>query len=488
MKILLINPPLFEDLGNVRASTPPLGLLYLAGFLERNNYSDIGVIDADAARLGWSDLQKLLIENKPDIVGITASSFILPALFKTAEMVHESLPNCLIVVGGFGPTTEPEKVLKDSNKAISFVVMGEGEITFLELVERIDNQSLNFDDINGLAFLNKKDDNLVITQPRAYIENLDSLPWPAYHLLRPNFSEYAGIHAQHSQKEMKWPIATMFASRGCPHRCTFCSLGSKMYRQRSPKDIVAEIEFYRNEFGINSVQIYDDEFMGLSHQQNRWIEEICEEIIKKGLHKKLAFLIQARCSHFIELKTLEKMKEANFVWIWWGVESGSQKILDFIKKDIQVKNVIRDFALAKQAGIKSLMFVMIGFPKETPADIKLTVKLIEKVKPDEISVHIVSPYPGSELRKYFEEHNLLETTDYYKFDSLTNVIHHTEEMTSEEIKKYYQMLVFRFRNGYWYFVKFLIKSLLTVDGWKKIPKRVKMIVDYILGWLKISFD
>ena len=181
------------------------------------------------------------------------------------------------------------------------------------------------------------------------------------------------------------------------------------------------------------------------------------------------------------------MKEAGFVWIWWGVESGSQKILDFIKKDIKIENIYKTFDLAKKSGLKSMMFIMVGFPKETKADIKLTAKIIKKIKPNEVRIHILSPYPGSELRDYFEEHNLLETDDYYKFDSLTNVIHHTEEMTSEEIKKYYQMLVFRFRNGYWYFIKFWIKSLFSIDGWKKIPKRVKMIIDYILGWAKIGF-
>ena len=107
MKILLINPPLFEDIGSVRALTPPLGLLYLAGYLEKNSYSNIRIVDADAAHLGWSDLQKLLIEDNPDIIGITACSFTLPALIKVAEMIRENLPNCVIVVGGFGPTKEP---------------------------------------------------------------------------------------------------------------------------------------------------------------------------------------------------------------------------------------------------------------------------------------------------------------------------------------------------------------------------------------------
>ena len=114
-------------------------------------------------------------------------------------------------------------------------------------------------------------------------------------------------------------------------------------------------------------------------------------------------------------------------------------------------------------------------------------EIIKEIKPDGIRIHILSPYPGSRLREYFEEHNLLETIDYYKFDSRNNVIHHTEEMTAEEIKKNFRLLVFRFENGYWYFVKFWIKSLFSIDGWKKIPKRIKMIVDYIFGWVKISF-
>lgn len=485
MKILLINPPVFNDIGRVLADTPPLGLLYLAAFLEKNGYSDVKVIDADIARLNWQDLKDLLIKEKPDIVGITGPSFVVPALIKTAEIVRNNLTNCLIIAGGFGPTKETEKVLKGTNQVIDFVVMGEGEKTLLELVKKIESGSKDFKDINGLAYLDETN-NLIITQAREVIKDLDSLPWPAYHLLYPGFSKYGGMHAKY--KEMGRPNATMIASRGCPHRCTFCSLGTRMYRARNPKDIVAEMEFYKNKFQVKSIQLYDDEFIGLSPKQSEWIKEICDEIIKKGLHKSLAFLVQGRCSQFVDLETLKKMKEANFVWIWWGVESGSQKVLDSIKKDIKIENVIKDFALAKEANIKSLMFIMIGFPGEIPADIKLTAELIKKVKPDHIRIHIVTPYPGSELRKYLEEHNLLETTDCYKFNTRRDVIHHTKEMTAQEIKKYYQMLIFRFENGYWYFIKFLAKSLITIDGWKKLLKRIKMMINYFFNWLKVNFS
>lgn len=484
MKILFINPPVWNDVGNVRTETPPLGILYLAAYLEKHGYKNIRVVDGDAAMMSWEQLENLIKEEKPDILGITSPSFMMPALWKTAEMTRKNLPNCIILAGGYGPTKEPEKTLQEANKAIDFVIMGEGEITLLELVKRIESGEKRFDDIKGLAY--RLQNNITITEPRGYIMDLDSIPMPAYHLLTPHFTKYPGFPFR--EKEIKQPVATMFASRGCPHRCTFCSLGSKVYRSRSPKKVVDEIQFYRDQFGVSGVQIYDDEFMGLSPQQNKWIEEICDEIIRRGLHKQMSFVVQARCSQFISLDTLKKMKQANFVWIWWGVESGSQKILDLIKKDIKVEDVYRVFDLAKQAGIKSLMFIMIGFPGETPADIKLSSDIIRKIKPDRINVHIVSPYPGAEMHKYFVEHNLFETTDYYKSDSLTYTLHHTEEMTSEEIKQYYRMIAFRYKTGRWYFIKFFCKSLFTIDGWKKLGKRLKMIFAYFGNWVKMSYN
>ena len=131
---------------------------------------------------------------------------------------------------------------------------------------------------------------------------------------------------------------------------------------------------------------------------------------------------------------------------------------------------------------------MVGFPGEIPADINLTAKIIKKAKPDVIRLHILSPYPGSELRKYFEDNNLLETSDYYKFDSQTNVIHHTNEMTAKEIRKYYDMLVFRFIHGYWHLTKVLIRSLATRDGWQKLFGRIKRATSHLLSWANISRD
>lgn len=481
MKILLINPPVWNDLGSQRSFTPPLGLLYLAAYVEKNGYPDIRIIDADAAKMSWDDLKKYLIQERPDVVGITGTSLVIPALIKTAVLSRENIPQCIIVTGGYGATNEPARILKTNPGLVDFIVMGEGELTFLELLRALRNKVSDFTQIQGLAFL--KDDQMFITPRRPDIKELDQLPWPAYHLLYPHLYDYSGMHTR--QKEIKMPMLVMIASRGCPHHCTFCSLASKVYRPRNPKKVVEEMIFYRNHLKVKSIQLYDDEFIGMSPAQNEWVKNICHELEVQKAKGTLTFLVQGRCSQFIDLETLKIMKEHGFVWIWWGVESGSQKVLDSIKKDIQVENVIRDLKLARAAGIKSMIFIMIGFPGETPADIKLTAELIKKVKPDQVRIHIVTPYPGSALRKYLEENNLLETKDDYKFDTRTEVVHHTFEMSADEIKKYYRLLLFKFENGYWYFIKFLIKSLLTSEGWKKIPKRIKTAFNHFFSWLKM---
>lgn len=492
MKILLINPPVFNDVGRCKSNSPPLSLLYLAGYLEKYGYADVKIIDAAQAKITWSALGDLLVKENPDIIGTGGSSYLLQAIIKTAEIARNRLPNCLIVAGGFGPTKEPEKVLKEANRVIDFVVMGEGEVTLLELVKQRESGGKNFNDIAGLAFLNKEGD-LIITKPRDYIMDLDSIPWPAFHLLALDFSKYPGAPFAYNSKykELPRPVATLLAARGCPHRCTFCSLGSKMYRQRNPKDVVEEIAFYKNKFGVKSIQIYDDEFVGMSPAQNEWVKEICREMIKKDL--RLPWLVQGRCSQFIDLETLKIMKEAGCIWIWWGVESGSQKVLDNIHKDIKIENVYRAFALAKEAGIKSLMFLMVGLPGQTPADIKLSIELVKKIKPDDIGIHITTPFPGSELRRYLEVHNLLENklatlADYYKLDTDRNIHHHTEEMTAAEIVSYFKLLVFSYKYPWWYFIKFGLQSLTTIDGWKKLSKRTKIIMEYFWGWLQLKFN
>lgn len=477
MKLLFINSPLsYSKKGG--ANSPPLGLLYLAAVLEKNNYQ-AKVLDAAALNLSLVDLVNRVKNEKADVVGVTATTLSMPSLIETCRAIKSALPKVKVIVGGFGPTLEAEKTIKE-NDFIDLVAIGESELTIVQIADYFSGK-IPITDVHGVVY--RLNGQPKFSELQEFIKDLDNIPWPAYHLLEPDFYSYSGVHGSHDG--IVRPNVVMFASRGCPHRCIFCCLQQRRPRFRDPEKVVDEIEYYHKKYGVKSVQIYDDEFIGMSAQENQWITDICDEIIKRGLNK-LGFMVQGRCGRFVNLDVLKKMRQAGFKWVWWGVETGSPKVLKIIQKDITPDDIKRTFALAKKAGLKSLMFIMVGFPGETEEDVALTAKLIKEVKPDKIRIHITTPMPGSKLWVMLKEKNQIETFDYLKYDSRLNVVHHTDELSSRQIKKLYEMLLFRFENGYWYFAKIIFKSLITKEGWQKLPGRIKKAISYLSKWLLLK--
>jgi anaerobic magnesium-protoporphyrin IX monomethyl ester cyclase len=470
MKIVFINPPMWNFSGRVNATSPVLGILYLATILDQVGY-EVKVIDAEALGLNWDQLADRLKQESPDAVGLAATTLGMPALYKTAEICRSSSSDVKIIAGGFGPTLEPEKTLKECS-AIDVLGLGECEETIVALVKCLEVKG-DLSSVKGIAF--KGADGFIKTPDRAVVEDLDSIPFPNLKLLEPDFSAYHGVHGNH--RGIKLPNAVIMGSRGCPHRCIFCCNAGKRPRFRSAKNIVDEIEMYRKDYGIKSVQLYDNEFIGMNEHQNKWVRELCQEIISRGMDD-LGYMCQGRCSRFVDVETLEMMRLAGFRWIWWGVESGSQKVLDRVKKDLKIEDVYQSFDLAKQVGIYSLMFIMVGLPGETKEDVKKSAKIIKEIKPDEIRIHIATPLPGSEFWDEIYGNGQLDESDFMKYDTRLTVVHHTDTMSREEIKSEYQRLLFRFENGYWYFLKFFINSLKTIDGWKKLFKRLKMMIKH----------
>lgn len=478
MKILLISPPIWNIFKHCMSTSPPLGLMYLAAILERQGHQ-VKVIDADAKalKLTWEQLAQRIKAENPDIVGLTATSLGMPALFKTAELIKKVNPKIFVVVGGYGPTLEPERTFKEG-WGIDVVMLGEGEKTIVELARAlVNNESL--DKVKGIIF--RRDGKLERTENQTEIEDLDSIPMPAYHLLEPHYSTYDGVHGN----LLKLPNAVMLASRGCPHRCIFCSNKMIKVRFRSPKNIVREMKYLRDELGFKSIQLYDNEFIGMAANQKKWIIDLCEEIIKEGLNN-FEFLVQGRCNRFVDLETLQKMKQAGFKWIWWGVESGSQKVLNAIKKDITIEDIKRTFKLAREAKIKSMAFIMIGLPKETREDVALTAKLLEEIRPDIVRIHITTPLPGSELYEEFVREGKIDDFNLINYDTRRHVVHHTDELSAKEIKELYQMMAFRLEHNKFYFIKILIKSIFSWQDILKLPRRLKKIVSYSFEWLKLK--
>jgi len=479
LKVFLINPPIHNFLGDCRGNTTPLGLMYLAAVLEKAGYQP-KILDAESAMLNWEELTEKIKQENPDIIGIGGTSLGLPALYKTVEICQRVAPQAKIITGGSGTTFEPNKILKNL-PAVEVVVMGEGEKTILELMNYFEGKK-NLKEIKGIAYRNNNE--IVINQPQEFIEDLNSLPLPAYHLLEPTFLAYTGTHHAEETYGIKTPNAVIMASRGCPHRCIFCSNGQVKNRRRDPQKVVDEIEFCLK-LGAKSFQFYDDEFVGTNPTQNRWIEAICDEIIKRKLNH-IAYIVQGRCSPFVELKTLKKMKEAGFVWIWWGVESGSQKVLDRIKKDTTIKDIKNSFQLAKEAGIKSLMFIMVGLPGETEEDVLQTGKLIEEIKPDQVRFHITTPFPGSAIWEELKVKNQIEDYDFLHYNTRGKAVHHTDTMSAAKIEEAFRLLVWRYESKKINFVKMFFRSFLSFKEFKKLPTRIRKVLVFVPRWLKIK--
>lgn len=386
MRILLINPPSENELiGNnpsiieeERGYNPPLGILYIAGYLEKHTVFDVEVLDAQAEEIGYDDLRDLVRAKSPDVVGITAMTFTLIDVIKVVRIVKSVHPNIKVVLGGPHVHIYPEETI--NLPGVDFLVLGEGEVTFKELMENIRDVA-RLRNIPGLVF--KEEGRIVNTGVRSLLEDLDNLPFPARHMTSVN--KYSSLMARRS------PITTMFTSRGCPYRCTFCDrphLG-KNFRARSALNVVDEMEECVK-LGIREFLVYDDTFT-IDRQR---VIDVCDEIIRRKLN--IGWDIRARVNT-IDKDLLKKLKKANCERIHYGVESGNPEILKILNKGITVDGVRTTFRQTQEAGISVLAYFMIGCPKETRKEIMETISFAKELKPDFVHITIFTPFPATEI-------------------------------------------------------------------------------------------
>jgi radical SAM superfamily enzyme YgiQ (UPF0313 family) len=393
MNILLINPPAENELiGNnpsiieeERGYNPPLGLLYIAAHLEKYIQHKVEILDTQVEEIPYNRLKDIIDKKSPDLVGITAMTFTLIDVIKTAQIVKSIDRDIKVVLGGPHVHIYPNETIDIPD--VDYLVLGEGEITFTELVENITDID-KLKEIKGLVF---KDNGITVnTGIKPFIDNLDELPFPARHLTP--YRKYSSLLAKRS------PITTMFTSRGCPYRCTFCDrphLG-KAFRARSAKNVVDEMEECVN-MGIYEFLIYDDTFT--IHRQR--VIDICDEIIKRKLY--IGWDIRARVDSVNE-EMLRKLKKAGCERIHYGVEAGTEKILKVLNKGITLEQAMRAFEMTKKAGISTLAYFMIGSPTENREDVLQTIEFAKRLSADFVHITILTPFPATAIyRKGLEK-------------------------------------------------------------------------------------
>jgi radical SAM superfamily enzyme YgiQ (UPF0313 family) len=354
MDLLLINPP--REIPQ-RADFPPIGLAYIASYLRQNGF-DARVLDASS--FSWRKLREVLKKRTARIVGVPCWTVERGQSFKTAGLVKEVLPQSRIIMGGHHATAFPEHMFKLAGA--DAVVIGEGEITTLELT-RVLLDGGDLGGVKGIAY--ERNGEVFLTEPRDLIKDLDSLPTPSHEEF--NLDDYLGL------PEIKGRAAAIITSRGCPHRCIFCS-GSKFWRRqwraRSAGSVLDEIEWLHKDFGVSYLLFFDDNF---TVNKERAIE-ICKGIIERNLPIK--WVAESHVSH-VNKELLIWMKKSGCYRIDFGVESGSPRILRNIKKGQNVERIEEAFRLVHEAGIKPRAYLMVGNPGEDETTIRETAELMK---------------------------------------------------------------------------------------------------------------
>lgn len=389
MKILLINPPLTKiiesdmpkELESGMDFLPPLGILYLAGYLLKFTNHQVKILDCPVENISHNEINSKIIEENPDVVGITVLTFSLIDVFLIAKAIKKINPQIKIILGGPHTYIYPEETV--ANDFVDYAVVGEGEKTLAELLDNFDNKE-KLRNIKGLVF--KDGDKIINTGKRDLIMDLDQLPFPARKLTP--YKKYYSIVAK------KNPTTIMFTSRGCPYQCLFCDRPymGKIFRARSAQKVVAEFEEIEK-MGIKEVFIYDDTFT-IDRQR---VMDICRLILEKGI--KLNWDVRARVNT-VDEEMLLMMKRAGCTRIHYGVEAGTEKTLQILRKNITIPMVKTAFALTKKAGIETAGYFMIGSPHETADDIKATIKLAKELFPAYVHFSVTTPFPATDL--YFK--------------------------------------------------------------------------------------
>lgn len=397
-----------------KAAVIPLGISYLAAVLRENDfevkildvliegYNEERIVRSDQIRYGLSPeaIAKEIFNYSPNIVGVTCPQATKHHEAHEIFAIAKSLdPAILTVMGGAHASSLPELNLRDD--ALDLVMIGEAEISFLEVVRKFNDGERDFSGVDGLAY--KKDGKVLINPKMRFVDNLDDLPYPAYDLLKLEKYYNIGVSAGFDNQ---LPYVIMITSRGCPNVCPYCpvgiTFGRRLYRTRSVENIIGEISLLVNNYGIKEIQFEDS---NMTKDRKRMIR-FCDELIRNK------FDIIWAMPHGTEVATLddellEKMRSAGCYALSLAVESGNQDYLKDIRKTVNLDKVQKVIKKARTLGYKVKCYFMIGNQGETRSDIIHTVEYAKGLDLDSVCMFIATPLPGTEFYNYARERKLL---------------------------------------------------------------------------------
>lgn len=448
LRILLLTPPdRVQVYGRFEASAPkypPLGLCYIAAVVERAGFG-VRVCDCQAEGIDLAGLERLLAAERPDVVGLTATTVQYNGARQAAALVKRVCPAATTVIGGAHVSATMEQVLREE-PALDVGVYGEGEITFLRLVGRL-ARGASLDGVRGL--LTRRGEEVVRSDPRPAIRELDVLPFPALDKLRdleayvPPMSRKVG--------EMTISVVT---SRGCPMKCAFCdqAIFGRTWRGHSADYIVAYLQHLRRRHAVDSVTFEDDYFSA----SRKRVLEVCDALERSGLG--LRWGCSIRCDTITD-EVLVAMKRAGCVYVYVGIESGSQRVLDMVGKGTTLAGIERAIHHIKRHGLQVIGSAVVGFPTETRAEIEATVRFVLALPLDGLSFFLFTPYPNTETYRMARESGTLRE-DWDLFSAHPSRLSYVPEGVSERFLLGLQRRVYM---RFYLRPRFLLSHLLRPD-------------------------
>jgi len=382
MKIIFVYPALSETDFNAEGkpvlfSQMHRGLSCLSAVCKEAGFNDIGLIDLRLLR-GWEEFRQRISEENPDVIGITMMSPDYKYATKCIDIIKEVSPSIKTVVGGMHPTVMTKEVA--DNEKIDYIVVGEGETAFVDLIKRIQT--------------GKPADRII----KGVLAEVDRLPFDDRELF--NFLELPFDFF------LPLPFISVLAGRGCGYNCRFCSPAGKLMhgyriRRRSVDNVIEELKHLRDTYGMKSLQFWDDCFT----EDKNWIMEFCDKYIGGGF--KQPFVCQTRADIISKNPDMmRRLKKAGLVMAAIGFESGNDRVLKFMNKGTTLRQNLRAAQICKALGIKIWAYVMFGVPTETNSEALDTVKMVKEIKPYRTSAAFFTPHPGSSFYQYCKNHDL----------------------------------------------------------------------------------
>ncbi len=474
MKAYLINPPAADGVNIVRegrcmqrqgawtAVWAPISLALIASLLEKEGW-EVKISDCIVENISHDGLEELVAGFKPDIAVINAVTPAIKSDLSTCRNIKKGWPSTITAAIGIHPSSLPEECLR-MEPGLDFVIRGEPEITVKELAAVVADgkKQNNISGVNGLSYL--RDGQLVNESARPGLENLDTLPFPAWHLIKRD---------RYILPFTDKPFLLIATSRGCPYSCRFCADNAyygKKLRTRSAKNIVDELSWVKNKFGISEFLFWSESFT----INKAFAISVIEEIKRRNLN--VSWVCNSRVDN-VDAQMLRGLKEAGCWMIGYGIESGNQSLLDKMGKGVRLEQIRAAVIESKKAGLEVTGHCVLGYPGETVETIKETIQLTLDLPFNFVQFYCSVPFPGSQLYEEAKQNCWIINDDWAFFEQNYSVMD-TPQLSAEEVMKWrskaYRMFYTR--------PKMVWQILRKIKSLKELFNLFKMVKEF-LSWI-----